>query len=61
MRVEEDGCVDCGLPCIGRACPNRKIIRFYCDKCKDETDLYYFDGQELCIYCIEKQLEKVEE
>ena len=33
MIVVEDGCVDCGLPCIYEACPHYKVLRYYCDKC----------------------------
>lgn len=55
----ENECVDCGLPCIGSACPYRRVPHYYCDKCKDETDIYEFDGKELCINCIEKKLDKV--
>jgi hypothetical protein len=45
---------------MGSTCPNRAVKHFYCDECKDETDIYEFDGEELCICCIEKRLEKVE-
>lgn len=63
MRKTEDECVGCtslGLSCIGAGCPNRNVTRLYCDKCGIETDLYYFDGQELCLDCIEESLERVE-
>lgn len=64
MRVKKNECVGCkslGLPCLGDICPNRNGIRFYCDKCNEETDLYYYDGKELCIDCIIEKLEKVED
>lgn len=64
MRRVHNECVGCttmGLPCMGRYCPNRNIVRFYCDKCKEEKELYHYDGKELCIECIEESLEKVEE
>lgn len=52
-------CVDCGLPCIGSACPYRNVKRLYCDDCKDEYDeLYEFDGEELCIDCIKKAIDE---
>ena len=60
MREITSECVGCGLACIGDSCPNKNVTHFYCDKCDDETQLYYYDGQELCIDCIEKLLEKVE-
>lgn len=59
MKQLENECVDCGLPCLGNSCPNRNVPRFYCDECGDEAQLYDFDGEELCIDCIEKRLDKV--
>jgi hypothetical protein len=62
MRKLEDECVGCkdlGLPCFGDSCPNRNVTRFYCDRCNFEEQLYYFDGQELCLDCIESILDKV--
>lgn len=59
MKKYENECVDCGLPCIGEACPHKRVLRLYCDKCNEEETLYYYDGKELCISCIEKTLEKV--
>lgn len=60
MIVIANECCDCGLPCIHGACPYYAVRRCYCDECREETDLWYFDGQELCIDCITKRLEKVE-
>ena len=61
MRVTENECVDCGRPCLGNACPNRNVTRFYCDRCGNETKLYHYDGEELCIDCIiSDELEVVE-
>lgn len=54
-------CVDMGLHCIGASCPNINVVRFYCDNCKGEEQLYHYDGKELCIDCIKTLLEKVEE
>jgi hypothetical protein len=60
MITYEDECVDCGLPCMGRTCPLRNVPHYYCDSCKDEHEtVYEFDGEELCIECIEKRLTKV--
>lgn len=59
MRKTTNECVSCDLPCFS-TCPHRNVTRLYCDECGDETQLYYYDGQELCIDCIEKRLEKVE-
>ena len=59
-KVYENDCVDCGLPCLGDSCPHRNVPHYYCDECDEERPLYHFDGQELCIECIENKLEKVE-
>ncbi len=62
MIKYEDECVGCssmGLPCYGTSCINRNVPHFYCDECGDENELYEFDGQELCINCIENRLQKV--
>ena len=59
MKVKVNGCVDCGIPCM-LFCPLRDDSYIYkCDECGDETQLYEWDGQELCLDCIEKYLEKV--
>ena len=60
IRIEND-CVDCGLPCLGDSCPHRNVPHYYCDECKDETDIYEFDEKELCLSCIERKLKKVGE
>ena len=61
-RIESE-CVDCtsvGLHCMGSSCPNRRVVRFYCDKCGCEETLYYYDDRELCADCILDELEVVE-
>ena len=57
----ENECVGCPpeMGCLGSACPNINVPHYYCDCCDDETDLYYFDGEELCIDCIKNKLERV--
>lgn len=60
VRIESD-CVDCGLPCLYESCPHYKIVVYECDDCGEEVDnLYHYDGQELCIDCIEHRIERVE-
>ena len=62
MLVYTNECCDCatpGYPCLGSNCPNRRVPHYYCDECEDEVTLYKFDGKELCIDCIEKELDKV--
>ena len=59
MKVKVNGCIDCGLPCM-LFCPLRDDSYIYrCDECGDETQLYEWDGQELCLDCIESKLDKV--
>lgn len=59
MIKYENDCVSCGQSCIGSACPHCRVAHFYCDECEEETDIYHFDGEELCIDCIESRLDKV--
>ena len=59
----EDECCGCaapGYPWLGSSCHNRNVPHYYCDDCGDEADIYEFEGDQLCINCIEKRLEKVE-
>ena len=59
MKVKINGCVDCGLPCM-LFCPLRDDSYIYrCDECGDETQLYEWDSQELCLDCLEKYLDKI--
>lgn len=62
MAIEyENECVSCDLPCLGSACPNRRVPHLYCDKCKHEVDdLYDYDDKQICLDCIVKQLKKIE-
>ena len=60
MRKIENECVDCGLPCLGNSCPNRNVVRFYCDRCKEETTLYDYYGEEICKECLLREFEIVE-
>lgn len=61
MIKYENECVGCPpeMGCMGSSCPNRNVPRFYCDKCKEEEELYEFDGEQLCIECIKERLVKV--
>lgn len=61
-RIEND-CCDCATDyyrCRGEACPRRRVKHFFCDICGIEEKLYYFDGKQLCIECVENELEAVE-
>ena len=59
MISVENECVDCGLPCLYESCPYWAVKRYYCDECGEEDKLFYFDGREMCIHCVEKLLERV--
>ena len=62
IRYEND-CVCCPpeLGCLGTSCPKRNVPVTVCDDCQDEgINIYEFEGEQLCIYCIEKRLKKVE-
>ena len=60
VKITESDCCDCGLPCMGRACKYYEVTRYYCDQCGEEGRLYEFEGRELCIDCIAKELPIVE-
>ena len=62
MKRYENDCVSCPkeLGCLGSSCPMKNVLHYYCDECGDETDLYDFDGEELCIDCIKERLKPVE-
>ena len=55
----ENECVGCGLPCLGDSCPYRNVPHYYCDECGDETDIYEYEDEELCLSCIERRLKRV--
>ena len=60
MQRTESECVNCGFPCMGRACPYFRVTRFYCDKCKEEAELYHTVDGDFCADCILDNLPKVE-
>lgn len=62
MIEYENECCDCavpGYPCLGKDCPNIRVPHYYCDQHKEEAELYYYDGEQLCLDCIIGRLEKV--
>lgn len=65
MVVVSNECCDCatpGYPCIGDACYLRHYVHHYCDKCGDDVDtLYWFEGEQLCSYCVLNSLEEVDD
>lgn len=61
-REIENECVSCGLPCMGSACPNRNVHRYYCDRCGlefESTELYVVDGEDVCSDCILNEYQTV--
>lgn len=60
IRIENE-CVGCPpeIGCFRNSCPYWAVKRYYCDNCEDERKLYWFNGKQLCIGCIEEQLEEV--
>ena len=65
MIVFKDDCVDCpaGMGCLGNTCPYKNVPHFYCDECNNEVgecELYIFEGEQLCLSCIEERLPKVD-
>ena len=58
----EDECVGCPIDmgCLGSACPFKSVPRFYCDRCGEESKLYWWNHEQLCLTCIEEELERVE-
>ena len=64
MKIVQDECCHCGLPCKGDICPNRNVARYYCDKCKQEfyaEELYVDENEEeeLCVDCLLLKYETV--
>lgn len=59
MIIYESDCVDCGQPCIRNACPHYSVPHYYCDECKEETEIYEVDDEQLCVDCIVKRHKKV--
>lgn len=56
-------CCECSVPAYpcDPYCRRKRVPHYYCDFCHEETTTYYFNGKELCIGCIEEELEKVED
>lgn len=62
MKKIENECVNCPVEmgCIGDACPNKNVTRYYCDNCGEEEMLYIYDGEELCQECLLEKFDKVD-
>lgn len=57
-----DGCVDCGLPCLGNSCPHHKEVHLFCDFCKTETNhlFKYFDDH-YCADCLTEEVSPIKQ
>lgn len=57
MKRIENECVGCPpeMGCLNFSCPNKNVMRFYCDRCKEETTLYHYYGEEICKDCLLKE------
>ena len=54
------GCATESYPCMGSACPNRKVPHLLCDRCGDDVEeLYNCYGEELCEDCLKDNFEKI--
>lgn len=56
MTVYENECCDCAtgaFPCLGDSCPNRRVPHYLCGGCGVEDTLYRYNGEVLCMDCIE--------
>lgn len=56
MLKHVDECVGCPPEkgCLGSACPNRNVPRWFCDECENEferDELRVFNGKQLCYDC----------
>lgn len=56
MTVIKDECVDCGLPCYGKTCPNKNATYHYCDDCKTAHADYFLNGEAYCTDCAQNYL-----
>ena len=61
--VLSDECCSCasgGYPCRGELCPLRHVPHLLCDDCSEETTLYYYEDEMLCLDCIINRLHEVD-
>ena len=65
MVEYENQCCDCATPsypCIGSACPRRRVAVYRCDKCKGELDdIYEVDDGEYSEDCLKDMFRKEDE
>lgn len=61
----EDECVGCPIEigCLGSSCPKKNVPHYFCDECGDEfypSELYKYDGEELCKNCLVEKFDTLE-
>ena len=61
MKIKVNNCCDCGKPCM-LFCPLRDdSYEYICDICHEEVssdELYYYEGKEVCVDCLLKEIPK---
>lgn len=57
MKKIESFCVSCGLPCLGRACPNHSGTVYYCDECGDYAK-YQIENNDYCESCAKEYIQE---
>lgn len=56
MTTYENDCVGCDV-CYH--CGAKKTKHIICDDCGEEKPIYDYEGEELCIDCIEQRLRRI--
>ena len=59
MKVKVNNCVNCDVPCPLFCTLRDNSYEYYCDECGYEEKLYEWNGRELFISCIEKELDPI--
>lgn len=56
MKILENHCVCCDLPCIN--CGRRNVEVIYCDDCENSEceAMFNYNGRELCYDCVKKAI-----
>lgn len=58
VRIESE-CVGCPQGC--KHCGLERVICYYCDECGEQaSELYEYDGEQLCESCLLETIPKVE-
>lgn len=58
MKIIENHCVCCELPCLGMSCPLTHVAVYYCDICRKEGADYMIEGTDYCKDCAEKHIQE---